>query len=255
MNLKKMITPAALAMALAFGTAGAASAQDRRHDNRGRSQENARAQNSQPQRAQNSQPQRAQNSQPQRGQTEQAVPRNFNAAPRTFTAQPRQDIRRDDRSRGFDNRGFDNRGFDNRGFDRGFSASVVRGRVYSPRLIYPRAYRPGSSLGVGVFFGNPLPYRYAYPAYGYDYGYGSVAPAAAYGAISFALNPGDAAVYVDGTYVGVARSFEDGARPLSLAAGTHRIELDAPGYEPVTFEVNVVPGQLIPYEGSLQPAY
>ena len=242
MNLKKMITPAALAMALAFGTAGAASAQDRRHDNRGRSQDNARAQNSQPQ--------RAQNSQPQRGQTEQAVPRNFNAAPRTFTAQPRQDIRRDDRSRGFDNRGFDNRGF-----DRGFSASVVRGRVYSPRLIYPRAYRPGSSLGVGVFFGNPLPYRYAYPAYGYDYGYGSVAPAAAYGAISFALNPGDAAVYVDGTYVGVARSFEDGARPLSLAAGTHRIELDAPGYEPVAFEVNVVPGQLIPYEGSLQPAY
>ena len=251
MNLKKMITPAALAMALAFGTAGAASAQDRRHDNRGRSQDNARAQNSQPPRAQNSQPPRAQNSQPQqRGQTEQAVPRNFNAAPRTFTTQPRQEIRRDDRSRGFDNRGFDNRGF-----DRGFSAPIVRGRVYSPRLIYPRVYRPGFSLGFGVFFGSPRPYRYAYPASGYDYGYGSVAPAAAYGAISFALNPGDAAVYVDGTYVGVARSFEDGARPLSLAAGTHRIELDAPGYEPVAFEVNVVPGQLIPYEGSLQPAY
>ena len=73
MNLKKMITPAALAMALAFGTAGAASAQH--HDNRGRSQDNARAQNSQPQRAQNSQPQ-------QRGPTEQAVqtqPAAFNA--------------------------------------------------------------------------------------------------------------------------------------------------------------------------------
>ena len=77
----------------------------------------------------------------------------------------------------------------------------------------------------------------------------------AYGGITFEMTPYEADIYVDGTYVGVARSFEDGARPLSLAAGTHRIELDAPGYEPVTFEVNVVPGQLIPYEGSLQPAY
>jgi hypothetical protein len=77
----------------------------------------------------------------------------------------------------------------------------------------------------------------------------------AYGAISFALTPGDAAVYVDGNFVGDARSFGDTTQPLSLTAGTHRIELDAPGYEPVAFEVNVVPGQLIPYEGSLQPAY
>jgi PEGA domain len=227
MNLKKMMTPAALAMALAFGTAGAASAQDRR-DNRGHSQDNARAQNSQP----------------QRGRTEQAVPRNFNAAPRTFTTQPRQDIRRDDRSRGFDNRGF----------DRGFRAPIVRGRDYSPRFVYPRAYRPGFSLGFGVFFGSPLPYRYAYPAYGYR----DVAPGVAYGAygaISFALDPGDAAVYVDGNYVGVARGFDDTMQPLSLTAGTHRIELNAPGYEPVAFDVNVAPGQLIPYEGSLQPAY
>ena len=241
MTLKKMMTPAALAMALAFGTAGDASAQHR--DNRSRSQDNARAQNSQPQRAQNSQPQRAQNSQPQRGRTEQAVPRNFNAAPRTFTTQPRQDIRRDDRSRGFDNRGF----------DRGFSAPIVRERFYSPRFISPRVYRPGFSLGFGLFFGSPRPYRYAYPAYGY--GYGSVAPAVAYGAISFALDPGDAAVYVDGNYVGVARDFDDTMQPLSLTAGTHRIELNAPGYEPVAFDVNVVPGQIIPYQGSLQPAY
>ena len=60
---------------------------------------------------------------------------------------------------------------------------------------------------------------------------------------------------MDGNFVGDARSFGDTTQPLSLTAGTHRIELDAPGYEPVAFDVNVVPGQLIPYEGSLQPAY
>ncbi len=277
MNLTKMMTPAALAMALAFCTAGTASAQHQ--DRRGRSQDNARAQDArpqstqpqralpqaarqpqvqpqpqaQPQRAQNSQPQRAQNSQPQRGQTEQAVPRTFNQAPRGNVSQPQQDTRRDDRSRGSDNRGSDNRGFDNRGFDnRRFSAPIVRERFYNPRVIFPRVYRPGFSLGFGVFFGRPLPYRYAYPAYGY--GYGSVVPATSYGAISFALNPGNAAVYVDDNYVGLADTFTD-ARPLTLTAGTHRIELDAPGYEPVAFDVDVVPGQLIPYEGSLQPAY
>ncbi len=240
MNLTKMMTPAALAMALALCTAGTASAQHQ--DNRGRSQDNARAQNSQPQRAQNSQPQRAQNSQPQRGQTEQAVPRTFNQAPRGNVIP--QDIRRDDRSRGSDNRAFDNRRF---------SAPIVRERFYNPRVIFPRVYQPGFSLGFGLFFGRPLPYRYAYPAYGY--GYGSVVPATSYGAITFRLNPGNAAVYVDGNYVGIAESFDDDARPLTLTSGTHRIELDAPGYEPVAFDVDVVPGQLIPYEGSLQPAY
>ena len=68
-------------------------------------------------------------------------------------------------------------------------------------------------------------------------------------------NPGNAAVYVDGNYVGEAINFGDESRPLSLTAGTHRIELDADGYEPVAFDVNIVPGQLLPYQGSLQPAY
>jgi hypothetical protein len=277
MNLTKMMTPAALAMALAFCTAGTASAQHQ--DHRGRSQDNARAQDARPQ---STQPQRAlpqaarqpqvqpqPQAQPQRGRTEQAVPRTFNQAPRGNVIQPQQDVRRDDRSRGsdnrafdnrgsnnrgFDNRGFNNRGSDNRGFDnRQFSAPIVRERFYNPRVIFPRVYRPGFSLGFGVFFGRPLPYRYAYPAYGY--GYGSVVPATSYGAITFRLNPGNAAVYVDGNYVGIAESFDDDARPLTLTAGTHRIELDAPGYEPVAFDVDVVPGQLIPYEGTLQPAY
>ena len=191
--------------------------------------------------------------------------RRWTAGAEAFTQAPRQaqpEVRRDDRSRSFDNRGadnrrfdngsFDNRRFDNRGLDnRRFSAPIVRGRSYSPRIIVPRIYRPGFSLGFGLFFGRPLPYRYSYPAYGYGYG----RPAVAYGAISFQLNPGNAGVYVDGNYMGQAIDFCDSTRPLSLTAGTHRIELEADGYEPVAFDVNVVPGELLPYQGSLQPAY
>jgi hypothetical protein len=276
MNLKKMLTPAALAMVLALGTAGAASAQHRESDRTQDTRRNTtRADNSQPQRGRSQQQAVPRQQQAPR----QQAPQNFNSAPRSFAAPQQQNRSRgfdnralenrrpDTRSfnnntRSFDNRRFDNRGSQNRGFDnrafqsrgfdnRRFSSPVVRGRFYSPRIIVPRIYRPGFNLGFGLYFGSPRPYRYAYPAYGYGY----AVPRVAYGAISFDLNPGNAAVYVDGNYVGEAITFGDESRPLSLTAGTHRIELDADGYEPVAFDVNIVPGQLLPYQGSLQPAY
>jgi len=73
------------------------------------------------------------------------------------------------------------------------------------------------------------------------------------GGISFAVTPADAFVYVDDHYVGIASSFGSGSQPLSLAAGSHRIELLATGFEAVSFEVNVVAGQVIPYRVSLIP--
>jgi hypothetical protein len=30
--------------------------------------------------------------------------------------------------------------------------------------------------------------------------------------------------------------------------------VSAPGYEPLTFDVDVIPGQLVPYRGDMQPA-
>ena len=94
----------------------------------------------------------------------------------------------------------------------------------------------------------PVP-AYGYPAY-------TVPPGVAYGGISFAgLTPYDAAVFVDGTYVGTASMFDGRSQPLTLAAGRHRIELQAQGYAPIAFDVNVVPGQVIPYQGGLPPAY
>ena len=75
----------------------------------------------------------------------------------------------------------------------------------------------------------------------------------AYGGVSLDMTPGQAAVYADGAYVGPASDFSDPSRPLSLAAGPHRIEVRAPGFAPVAFDVNVEPGQVTPYRGDLQP--
>ena len=133
-------------------------------------------------------------------------------------------------------------------------------RYYAaPRVFVPRFYRPGLSFDFGIFFGRPYPYRWASPMYvPVPYGYPAYAipPGIAYGGISFGgLTPYDASVFVDGTYVGVASTFDGTRQPLTLAAGRHRIELQAPGYEPIAFDVDVVPGQVIPYQGGLPQGY
>jgi hypothetical protein len=71
--------------------------------------------------------------------------------------------------------------------------------------------------------------------------------------MSFLLDPDYAEVYVDGQFVGVARDF--GGQPVPVPAGHHRIELYAQGFGPVAFDVEVRPGQVIPYRGSLYPVY
>ena len=143
---------------------------------------------------------------------------------------------------------------------------------------YTYTFRPRQRVGFGVFLGYPVPYPYydpyaypsrvygsPYPAYGgypapgpgypapgpgYRVGPGSTA---AYGGVSLDISPRDAIVYVDGTYAGVADDFYDPSQPLSVMAGRHRIQVQAPGYQPLIFDVDVLPGQVIPYQGDLQP--
>jgi hypothetical protein len=74
----------------------------------------------------------------------------------------------------------------------------------------------------------------------------------AYGGVSLEISPSDATVDVDGNHAGIVGDFSDPSRPLSLGAGRHHIQLQAPGYEPMGFDVDVVPGQVIPYRGDLQ---
>jgi PEGA domain-containing protein len=151
------------------------------------------------------------------------------------------------------------------------------GRFISPRtvIIVPErrfyrpyyAFRPRFTIGIGVFVGYPVAYPYYYPdpyAYppptsGYpDPYYGSsgsvaISPSTAAGGVSFDIRPADAEIYVDGEFVGETGDFAPTMQPLTLYAGRHRIEVRAPGYVPLVFDADVVSGQVIPYQGALQP--
>jgi hypothetical protein len=133
---------------------------------------------------------------------------------------------------------------------------------------------------------DPYAYGYAAPSYGYPAPYANAAPqsSATYpgdlpdstapdtsiqpsapsspsassserrpGGVSFEITPDDAAVFVDGTYVGTAATFNPTSMPLGLIPGKHHIEIRASGYHTMTFDADVVPGQVIPYKGTLEP--
>jgi hypothetical protein len=134
-------------------------------------------------------------------------------------------------------------------------------RAYAPRSYNrPYVFRPRFSIGFGIFAGYPVPYTYSYP-YPIDvYGYGApraqvmITPgASAYGGVALEITPYDADVFVDGEYAGHVEDFDGTTQPLTLTAGTHRIEVRAPGYEPMVVDIGVQPGQVIPYRGDLRP--
>lgn len=108
-----------------------------------------------------------------------------------------------------------------------------------------------------------------YPTYGIGYSYGlpyvmspAVAPAAApeappqpvsdTGFLRLEVEPAALLqIYVDGVFVGTSA---DHRGELELRAGAHRIEIRAPGYESLTFDVRVEAERGITYRGDLRAA-
>jgi hypothetical protein len=160
-------------------------------------------------------------------------------------------------------------------FAHGFHAAPVH--FFRPYY----AFHPRVSLGFGIWAGYPFgyPYRYYYPyiypdAYvnsytypAYDYTYpaptitaesvlsgsaGSQPDQTNVGGMSFDITPATAEVFVDGTLVGVVGDFTPTTQPLGLPAGRHHVEVRAAGYHTMTFEVDIVAGQVIPYQGTLE---
>ena len=132
---------------------------------------------------------------------------------------------------------------------------------------YRYGYRPGFSVGVylgapygfyGSAYGYARPYPYAYP-YPYPYPYAYPAPAygypagAPYGGVRLEVLPRHAEVLVDGYYAGTVDDFDGTFQRLELEEGAHNIEIRAPGFQPVTFDVNVLIGQTIKYRADLRP--
>jgi hypothetical protein len=69
--------------------------------------------------------------------------------------------------------------------------------------------------------------------------------------MSFEITPGDAQVYVDGQYVGTVNQFTPTSQPLGLTAGRHHVQIGAPGYRTMEFDVNILAGDVLPYQGAL----
>jgi|SRR5581483_174027 len=129
-------------------------------------------------------------------------------------------------------------------------------RGYDP--FRPYYFRPRYHIGFGIYVGYPVAY-YAYPYPVPVYGYGApsaevyVGPNTQYGGVALEIRPNDGYVYVDGGYAGVVRDFDGSRQPLTLTPGPHHIEVDQNGFEPLTFDVTVQPGQVIPYQGDMRP--
>jgi hypothetical protein len=104
------------------------------------------------------------------------------------------------------------------------------------------------SLGVGWFWG--------------PYGTGQLpwvvppqAPIEApLGGLQLDVDPRRAEVYVDGTRVGRVEEFSGYYKHLPLAAGSHVIQIFAPGHEPLIFDVIITPGRTSTYRYSLPRA-
>jgi hypothetical protein len=130
-----------------------------------------------------------------------------------------------------------------------------------PRDLY-RVHQPDGSRSR-----PPRPGTYGFFPYG-GYGYAgpyvangeppaetpSAAPAGfAPGMLRFSVTPTTAQVFVDSYYAGTIADI-DAQRVLTLGAGPHRIELRAPEYEPVAFDVRIEPNATITYRAALEPA-
>jgi hypothetical protein len=66
--------------------------------------------------------------------------------------------------------------------------------------------------------------------------------------------PGTTEVIVDGLYVGSVDDLRRSGRGHALEPGPHRLELRAPGYEPVTVGVTIAPDETLFYQRELEAA-
>jgi hypothetical protein len=111
--------------------------------------------------------------------------------------------------------------------------------AYPPGGYPPSAYPPPST-------------QPAYPQSGYP-PQGSISPSQPNtGGMSFEIQPSNAQVYVDGQYVGTVGQFSPTSQPLGLTAGRHHIQITAPGYRTMDFDADIVAGDVLPYQGTLE---
>lgn len=121
--------------------------------------------------------------------------------------------------------------------------------------------------GLGTFgfgirgYGYPYGYGYSpyayssYPGYygGYASGYYSGYVRSGHARLRIVGAPRDAEVYVDGSYAGIVDAFDGLLQHLELAPGAHQIEIRAPGFAPIVFNLQAVGDRTITYRAQMVP--
>jgi hypothetical protein len=59
-------------------------------------------------------------------------------------------------------------------------------------------------------------------------------------------------VFIDGYFAGLVDEFDGIFQRLHLDSGPHRVEVRAPGYEPLAFDVRITPDHTTIYQGELK---
>lgn len=122
---------------------------------------------------------------------------------------------------------------------------------YSPYASYRRYYPYGyGAFGLGYLYYDP--YRW-HPGAHPSYSYGSRRPFSTFdiGELRLHVSPRHAQVFFDGYYAGIVDDFDGAFQAIRLAPGAYRVEIVAPGYETLSFDVRTTPGQKIRYRGEL----
>ena len=106
-------------------------------------------------------------------------------------------------------------------------------------------------FGPGYGYGYADPWGYGYGGGG-GYSGGEPDESQGQGALRIKVKPREARVLVDGTFAGTVDDFDGNFQKLRLDEGAHKIELQADGFEPLRFDVLIVEGQTVTYQGKLR---
>jgi PEGA domain-containing protein len=109
----------------------------------------------------------------------------------------------------------------------------------------------GYNGGYGYYGGYYDPWYGGYPTYQDPQG-GSYYASGDEGSLRLKIKPREGEVYVDGYYVGLVDDFDGIFQRLHLDSGAHRIEVRAPGYEPLAFDVHITADHTTTYQGELK---
>jgi hypothetical protein len=124
----------------------------------------------------------------------------------------------------------------------GSGTTIVTGSSYYGGY-YPWGY---GGLGLGGYYG------YYDPWWNDPYSYGQYYSSPWDGGLRLRVKPNQAEVFVDGYFAGVVDEFDNIFQKLRIESGPHRIEIREEGYEPLTFEVRILPDRTVTYRGELK---